>query len=667
MLNDLGHLSIWFALAFCVYAAVISVIGAQRNDYRLVTSGRIAATLTFPLVALGCAGLWHALLTHDFGVKYVADVSSLATPVIFRITALWGSQNGSLLFWCLIMTVFIASVMVRNWEGERDLLPYVTLTTMLVLAFFLLLQLLLTNAFVRFDFPPADGRGLNPLLRHPGMIIHPPMLYAGYTGMLPSFAFCIASLIVKRSDATWLIASRRWTLVGWVLLTAGLALGGRWAHDVLGWGGYWGWDPSENMPLITWLLCTAFLHSQMVQEKRGMFKNWNVLLMLLTFASMFFGTAFIRSGLLTSVHAFAASDIGPWFMGAMAVMLVGSTALWLTRTQTLKSEHMLESALSREGAFLIQNVLFLSTAFTVFVGTVFPILSEGLSGTKITVGPPFFDQVAGPQIIALILLMGVAPLLAWARANTAALGRLSLIPLIIAAAATLAMGALIGFRVVPLLAFFVCFFTLAQMLLEYGRAVRARMSGMNESAPLALARLFVRNQRRYGGYLVHMGVVLIAIGALGKGFYGFDTIKNVQLNETFTVGDYAFTYRGIAPVQCEFVDCRTTQAALRVQTVDGRALGGVFPHLDYYPVQQHTATIADISGSFNEEVYVLLGGWDRDGRSASFHVYINPLINWVWVGSLVMVAGFVMSFWTFGTERATRAVRQPAMTGATAK
>jgi cytochrome c-type biogenesis protein CcmF len=666
MLTDLGHLAVWLALIFCVYAAIVSVLGASRNDDRLVQSARYAAVLTFPLVLLGCLGLWYALFTHDFGVKYVAEVSSNATPMIFRFTALWGSQAGSILFWCLIMSLFVATVMLRSWRAEKPLLPYVTMVNALVLAFFIGLELFLANAFVRLDFPAADGRGLNPLLRHPGMIIHPPMLYAGYTGLLPSFAFCIASLITRRTDSTWLIASRRWTLVGWVLLTVGLVLGGRWAHDVLGWGGYWGWDPSENMPFITWLLCTAFLHSQMIQEKRGMFKNWNVFLMLVTFASMFFGTAFIRSGLLTSVHAFAASDIGPWFMGAMAVMLIASTALWLTRLESLKSDNALDAAFSREGIFLLQNVLFVSTAFTVFVGTVFPIVSEGIGGTKITVGPPFFDQVAGPQMMILVVLMGVAPLMAWARASARAVGRMALVPLAVALVGVALFVAAGRTQLLPLVGMFLCVYTLAQTLLEYVRGTRARMRSMDESAPLAMLRLFQRNQRRYGGYFVHLGVVLMAIGALGKGFYGFDHIRSVNLNETFTVGEYTFTYRGIAPVACEFDDCQTTQAAILVKTTDGRTLGGVFPHRDFYPVQQHTATIADVTGSFNEEVYVLLGGWDRGGAQASFHVYINPFINWIWVGSIVMVLGFIVSFWNWETARSARRAEQPAAAGAAA-
>ncbi|MCS7088291.1 MAG: cytochrome c biogenesis protein CcsA [Thermoflexales bacterium] len=644
MVTDFGHLAVIFAFLACFYAAGAAAYGAVRNDDRFVQSGRLALFLTLPLIFIGALGLWYALITHDFGVQYVANVSSRSTPLFFRITALWGSQNGSLLFWCLIMAAFVAAAMAKRWDVDKPLLPWVTAVMALVLAFFLFLTLFLANPFVRTDFPPEDGNGLNPLLRHPGMIIHPPMLYAGYTGLLVPFAFAIASLITRRTDNLWLQVSRRWTLVGWAFLTAGLALGGRWAHDVLGWGGYWGWDPSENKPLITWLIATAFLHSAMIQERRGMFKNWNVFLIMLTFASMFFGTAFIRSGLLTSVHAFAASDIGPYFMVAMVVMLMACAWLWLTRLDTLKSERALDSAFSREGIFLLQNVLFLSAAFTVFIGTIFPIVSEALTGERVTVGPPFFDQTVGPQLMALVLLMGVAPLLAWRKASARAVLQQSLAPLVFAAAVVigLALGGMS--KPLPLVGFGIAAYTLAQTVMEYVRGVRARVQATGESIFLALWQLVERNQQRYGGYLVHLGVVLLAIGALGKGFYGYDVIRTVNLNESFSVGGYTFTYRGIRPVACEFSDCQTVQALLLMQAPDG-SLTAMFPSRDHYPEQQHTATIPYTAGHFNEEVYVILAGWERGGAVASFQVYVNPLINWIWVGSAVMIVGFLVAFW----------------------
>jgi cytochrome c-type biogenesis protein CcmF len=645
MLTDLGHYSVYLAFAACIYAAVFSALGLRRNDDRLVQSARMAALVTFPLVAVGCIGLWFALITHDFGVNYVAEVSNLATPLFYRITALWGSQKGSILFWCLLMAGFVFGMMVKDWKEDKPLLPGVTLTVALTLGFFLFLELFLANAFERTNFPPQDGRGLNPLLRHPGMIIHPPMLYAGYTGLIAPFAFCISSLLMRRSDDLWLRASRRWTLLGWVFLAAGLLLGGRWAHDVLGWGGWWGWDPSENMPLITWLIATAFLHSQMIQEKKGMFKNWNVFLMLMSFSSMFFGTAFIRSGLLTSVHAFAASSIGPYFLGAMAIMLVACMGLWLSRLDALKSDNQLSSAFSREGIFLLQNVLFVSTAFTIFIGTIFPILSEAVSGQKITVGPPFFNQVAGPQLLLLVLLMGIAPLMAWSKASTRALGRMAWLPAVLGVGVMALVFALVSRDVVAVIGIGLCAYSLIQTVMEYVRGVGARIKG-GESAPVALAKLISKNQRRYGGYFVHLGVVIVCIGAIGKGFFGNDVIRNVKLNESFTIGDYSFTYRGLGQVPCEFEDCQTTQAGLLITSVStGAVLGTAYPHRDFYPVQQHTATIPDIAGTFHNELYVLLAGWENTGESASFQVYINPLLNYVWVGGIMMIIGFFMAFW----------------------
>lgn len=400
-----------------------------------------------------------------------------------------------------------------------------------------------------------------------------------------------------------------------------------------------------------------------------MFKNWNVFLMMLTFASMFFGTAFIRSGLLTSVHAFAASDIGPWFMGAMLVILTACAMLWLTRLDTLRSENKLESAFSREGIFLIQNVLFLSTAFTVFIGTMFPILSEAIAGQKITVGPPFYDQVAGPQMAVLVLIMGVAPLLSWHKANGKSVGR-QMIGSLVFAVIVMAVLYVTGAKLpIPLLGFGLCAYTLAQTVMEYVRGARARMKGMNENAFTALLRLAQKNQRRYGGYLVHIGIVLLAIGAIGKGFYGTDVIRNVKLNDSFQVAGYEFVYRGIRPVPCEFNDCQTMQGMLLMKdAATGNVVEGLFPNRDYYPAQQHTATIPFISGTFNNEIYVLLAGWENNGATASFQVYVNPLINWIWVGGVIVIIGFFVAFWPMSEkEPSTVRATSSRVAGAPAK
>ncbi len=643
MLTDVGHLTTYFALALCVYAVVSSALGVKRNDDRLIQSGRTAAGMTFPMMMISCAGLWYALLTNDFSVKYVSEVSSIATPSFFKITALWGSQNGSLLFWSFIMSVFVFFAMMKNWDTDKSLLPYVVITIGLVMAFFLAINLFVANPFTRLNFPPNDGRGLNPLLRHPGMIIHPPVLYAGFTGFIIPFAYCMASLAARRSDNLWLIRSRPWTLIGWAFLTAGLILGGRWAHDVLGWGGYWGWDPVENKSLVPWLIGTAFLHSAMIQEKRGMFKNWNVALMLMTFAAIIWGTAVVRSGVLTSVHAFAASNLGPMFLGFIVAMLSFSFYLWFSRLDLLRSDNKLDSWFSREGIFLIQNVIFLSSALTVFIGTTFPLFSEAVNGTKITVGPPFYNQMVVPQFALLVLLMGVAPLLAWRKASAQAIGRYSAIPLIISVVTMIAIYLAGANQIIALLAFGLCAYTLTQTIFEYVRGARARMKANNESALTAGIHMIQRNQRRYGGYLVHVGVVLLAIGAIGKGFYGTDVVRNVALNDSFSVGRYTLTYRGLQSVACEFDDCATIQAALLVQR-DGVSLGGIYPHRDAYGVQQMTSSIADTSGNLFEEVYVVLAAWEGIGETASFLVYVNPLISFIWIGGVVMILGFLVAF-----------------------
>ncbi|HQX10347.1 MAG TPA: heme lyase CcmF/NrfE family subunit [Thermoflexales bacterium] len=674
MLTDVGFYAVILALLVLVYAAGSSVLGARRNDDRLVQSGRTAASLAFPLMLIGAAGIWAALLNNDYGVKYVASVSSRATPLFFRLTALWGAQDGSLLFWCLLMSIFVFFAMRRPWREDKSLLPYVTATMALVLAFFIGLTLVSANPFARFDFPPPDGRGLNPLLRHPGMIIHPPVLYAGFTGFIVPFAFCMASLITRRSDDLWLRSSRRWTLVGWVFLTCGLVLGGRWAHDVLGWGGYWGWDPVENKSLVPWLLGTAFLHSAMIQEKRGMFKNWNVALMMLTFGSIVWATAIVRSGVLTSVHAFAQSSMGPIFLGFLVLMLSGMLYFWLTRLDVLKSDNQLDRMFSREGIFLIQNVVFVSSAITVFALTSLPIATEAFSGQRLTVGPPYFNAVVVPQFFVLVVLMGIAPLMAWARANGKTVARQSRAGLFAAALVaalwfvTFTLRDMSFWTVVAALLVGLCAYSLAITLMEFARGTRARMTANRENAPTALARLFGRNQRRYGGYFIHLGVVVLAIGAIGKGFFGGDAIRNVALNDTFTYRGYAFTYRGLQTVPCEFNDCLTLQAALKVTRAEaappfaqaGDFVGAIYPHVDRYEVQQFTSTIADITGSFNEEVYVILSAWEDEGASATFTVYINPLINWVWLGGVLMVVGFFLAFWRTAPETVARPVLAPA-------
>src|SRR5574341_843766 len=549
----LGVVLLLLALASTVYALAASLIGARKNSDALVESARNAAIITWPLLTLACVLLILLLVSGRFDVSFVWAVTDRAMPTYLKVTALWGGQAGSLLFWSWLMSSFTAAAMLRNWERQRYLMPYVIGASMGTLAFFILLVTFWENPFARywqypngevlagmfgpsallsgistaliglgeklpgllgiifkglvpFAPPPGslsllgeipDGQGLNPLLRHPGMIIHPPMLYLGFVSFVIPYAFAMAALIARRTDDEWIRTTRRWTLVGWLFLSLGLILGGRWAYDVLGWGGYWGWDPVENAAFLPWLTATAFLHSVMIQEKRGMLKKWNMVLIILTYALVIFGTFLTRSGVLSSVHAFAQSAIGPSFFVFIGLTFVVSLTLLFREWDHLRSENQMDGLLSRESAFLLNNLLFIGIAASVFWGTVFPMISE-LTGEKKSVGPPYYNLVAGPQFAALVLLMGIGPIMAWRKASPKQLGRMLLIPFV---GALLVVGVLLIFGVRSwgaLLGFGVVTLAALTTLIEFGRGTRARMRTTGENAVVALWTLMARNRRRYG-------------------------------------------------------------------------------------------------------------------------------------------------------------------------
>src|SRR3989304_3348515 len=440
MVSNFGFGALVITLIVSIYGIIAAVYGARKNSLAWVESARKAMLLTFPLISLVALSIIYLLVTGDYQVQYVYNVTSSTMPIYLKVTALWGGQAGSLIFWSLLLSAFASAVTLRKWDRDREFLPWVIVVALVTLVFFVGMSIFFENPFVRFwqtaggaeavamfkpvgatNLTPFDGRGLNPLLRHPGMIIHPPMLYLGFVSFVIPFAFAIAALVVGRSDDRWIRVTRRWTLVAWLFLSLGLILGGRWAYDVLGWGGYWGWDPVEIAAFMPWLTGTAFLHSVMIQEKRGMLKRWNMVLIILTYALVIFGTFLTRSGVLSSVHAFPQSAIGPLFFGFIALTLAASIALLLHRWNDLKSENQLTSVLSREAAFLLNNFLFIGIAFATLWGTIFPLISELVTGQKVTVGPPYYNQVNGPLLALLVLLMGIAPLVAWRKASARSL------------------------------------------------------------------------------------------------------------------------------------------------------------------------------------------------------------------------------------------------------
>ena len=687
MLAEIGYFSLLLALACAVYATVMALLSAWQGRPAWLTSARRAAFLTWPLLTFAALTLILLLLTNRFEVQYVFGVTSRAMPNYLKVTALWGGQEGSLIFWSWLMSTFTGAAMLRRWERDRVLMPYVIAVTMITLGFFIGLIVFIENPFTRFwQLPngetvqamlppvgaallvPPDGNGLNPLLRHPGMIIHPPMLYLGFVGFVIPYAFAIAALVTRRPDDEWIRTTRSWTMIGWLFLSLGLILGGRWAYDVLGWGGFWGWDPVENAALLPWLTGTAFLHSVMIQEKRGMFKRWNVMLIIATYSLVVYGTFLTRSGLLSSVHAFAQSSIGPWFLGFITLMALASVGLLFRAWDALKGDHALDEWFSRESAFLLNNLLFMGIAVSVFIGMHYQMFSELIVGEKVTVGPPFYNQVTGPQFAGLVLLMGIAPLLAWRKASSQQLGRLMLIPfaLSVVTVAALAVfgvrsiGALIGFWITSLVA--------TTTLLEFVRGTRARMKSVGENALAALAHLITRNRRRYGGYVIHLGVILIAIGVIGAMLFQQETQGRLSRGEQMTLGRYVIVYEGLDAFQTN--DDREVHRATVSVYRDGQFLQQLHPRRDIYSTGDglQPMTIPGVRSSLEDDFYVLLVGWEPVGPdSATFKIYLNPLINWVWFGGLVFILGTLVALWPNAAEERRAAVLVPRRTGAVAR
>ena len=664
MISDIGLVALVIAFLFSVYATVVSAWGGLRNRPAWVESSRNASLLVFPLLSISVLVVVYNLYVLDLSQAYVYDVASHAMSTFLRVTALWGGQQGSILFWAWIMSAFVAIVLLRKWERDRELMPYVITVSMLTTAFFVGVVLFITNPFAKMwysngateltkaifqpagliQYIPNDGQGLNPLLRHFGMIGHPPTTYIGFTGFVIPFAFAMAALITGQSkEDEWIRTTRRWTLVAWIFLTIGLILGGRWAYDVLGWGGFWGWDPVENAMFMPWLTGTAFLHSVMMTEKRGMLKRWNMVLIILTYALTVFGTFITRTGVISSVHAFSKSALGPAFFVFIGLTFLGSLTLLFYRWDSLKAEHQLESFLSREAAFLLQNMLFLAVCFAVFWGTVFPLLSELFTGTKITVGPPYFQKVTGPLFFALVLLMGIAPLLAWRKQAAQSLGRALLLPFAASLGITAVWGSLHRLHPASIFGLWLVSFVLLSLLAEFWKGVRARMQGRGENLAVAFGKLIGRNHRRYGGYIIHLGVVMIALGVIGDAYFKQETQGTLAAGETLSVAGYSFRYEGLKSYPG--TDGREVIAADATLLKNGQVIRAMQPRRDFFIVQEQPVTVPAVYATAGTDVYVLLLDWQNDGKSATFKIYINSLINWVWAGGLVMMLGTLIAAW----------------------
>jgi cytochrome c-type biogenesis protein CcmF len=639
MVPELGQGALLVALALAVYGAAAAAIGGHRARTALVESAQRAAVGVFALVTAAFALLVYAFLRFDFSVRYVANNTNLGTPFYYRITGVWGALEGSIILWGWMLALFTLIVIVRHRERARDLYPWALAVMLGVLSFFLLVMTVAAPPFARLSPVPADGRGLNPLLEDTGMITHPIALYLGFTGFTVPFAFALAALVTGRVGETWITLTRRWTIAAWYFLSLGLLIGGWWSYHVLGWGGYWAWDPVENAAFMPWLTGTALLHSVMIQERRRMLKLWNLALVILTFALTLFGTFLTRSGVIASVHAFTQGAIGVLFLGFLAVVVLTALALLAWRWDALRAQGELDSVVSRESAFLLNNVFLVAAAFTVFFGTVFPLVSEALRGVKVSVGGPFFNQVNVPLFLSLIFLMGVGPLIAWRRASLDNLRRNFVAPVAVGiAAAGLVYAA--GVRsTLAALALAVAAFVAATIALDLVRATRARMR-LGEGVVTAVRRLVRLHNRRYGGFVVHLGILVIAVGVTGSHAWSVQTEATLKRGEAATLAGYRVRFDGLQARE----ESNHFKVVGTFTVTDRRARATVLePSKKFYPQEMSPIAGVDYRLGLVEDLYLVLGDFTRDGNQATIKLQVNRLVSWIWIGGLVLTLGAALA------------------------
>jgi cytochrome c-type biogenesis protein CcmF len=635
---SLGGFALLAGLVTAAYAAAMSVAGARRGSERLVESGVGALYLTTALMTVASGVIVHAFLVGDYSIKYVQHYSDSVQPLFYKLTSYWGGLDGSILFWVFLLSVFGAIAVRVNRERHRELMPYVVAVIATVEVFFLFMMIVHRNPFDTFlAEAPTDGRGLNPLLQNPYMVIHPPSLYIGFVGMTIPYAFGMAALITGYLDDSWLRAVRRWTMVSWLFLSFGLTLGMIWAYEELGWGGFWGWDPVENAGLLPWFTATAFLHSVMVQERRAMLRVWNVTLVIVTFFLTIFATFMTRSGVVQSVHAFGEDRaLAMMFTIFMVTVLAFSFGLVIHRLPLLRSRHELDSWASREAAFLANNWILLFAAVFVLFATMFPTLSESLTGERLTVGPPFFNQWMAPIGLALLLLTGIAPLLAWRKATLSNLREQFTWPVLTAIVTGVALAAL-GVRVwVSGICFVLCAFVTATIVQEFVRGARVRQQGTGTDLFTALVGLVGRSKRRYGGYVVHLGIVLVFLGFAGEGFKREEQLL-LKPGQQATVGRFTVRHDGVHVDD----DGQKQMVTGYITVFEGtKQVGRLYPAKWFFRKhEEEPTTEVAIRRGITEDLYIVMPAFDLKDQTASFHVVINPLVNWIWVGFAVMAFG----------------------------
>ena len=644
-----GGSALSLSFGFSLLTVLTLLIYTRNQDQRLFLVGqRLALCVSF-FIFLATFILSYQLIISNFDIDYVARYTSIETPTIYKISALWAGQSGSLLFWLFILSIFSTITIIQNQNKHHQLMPWVIISLTITQMFFLILTNYVTNPFkpTEADFVVVNGNGLNPLLQNITMAIHPPTLYLGYVGFSVPFAFAISALVNRDTSPLWIQSIRRWVLVAWLFLSMGIILGGWWAYQELGWGGYWAWDPVENASFMPWLTATAFLHSIIIQEKKDMLRLWNMVLIILTFTLCIFGTFLTRSGVMSSVHSFTESSLGPIFLSFVFFILFTSFGLMYKRLDDLKSPRKIESFTSRESGFLFNNMVFVVLCFAVFWGTLFPVISEAVRGTRITVGAPFFNQIITPIGLILLALTGVGPLLAWRRTGSKNLIRNFTLPIVAGFIASI-IFMIIGYEGYSVISFSLCVFVTFSIAAEFSRGISARRKKFKESIFVALKTIISKNRSRYGGYIVHLGIVLMFIGFTG---HAFDREKefSLQLGQSDHVAGYEFELINLS--ESERPNHYAWISELKVSDNQGTFVTNLFPEKRVYfhknpdinRRQPHSEL--DIYSTLNKDIYSIFSAIDNEKGIAFLKIMINPLVKWVWIGGYVLVFGTIIALW----------------------
>ena len=644
-----GSFALILAFVCALYAFVGGIAAIITRHPLLIKSARQAGIALCGLIFTATFSLVYLFFTDNYSVAYVVSHSNRDLSTFFKIAALWSGQEGSLLFWSFLLAVYVVSVLLTYRNKNGELMPYVGVILAGVQLFFLTISnfvaspfkaLGVANAAGSFDLVArADGNGLNPVLQYPEMVIHPPNLYSGYTGFTIPFAFALAALLARYPGEKWIHLTRKWTMIAWCFQTMGILLGAHWAYAVLGWGGYWGWDPVENASLLPWLTGTAFLHSVMMQEKRGMMKVWNVWLVFLTFMLCILGTLLTRSGVVSSVHSFAQSSIGNWFVGFLLIILGVCLAAYFKNKDYLKSENQLDSLVSRESSFLFNNLVLLVACVAVLSGTLFPVFSEWFTGSRISVGAPFFNKVNIPLGLLLMFLTGVGPLLAWRKTSTESMKRNFRGPVTAGL-----LGGVIGFflgvrEMFALICFSLCVFVATTIVQEFYRGARVVKARSSASWLVSCVDLTLRNTRRYGGYIVHLGMVMIFIGLAGQAF-NKEVEKELPIGSTISIGKYELLLQSMDRKQeRNYVADRMIVEVMK----DKKPVMMLYPERRNFPANQESGTMVAIYSTLREDLYVVYAGMNPQNNLPTIHVFINPLVKWVWWGGMVVVMGTIVA------------------------